>query len=71
MFAFILRRFVAMVGVLVGVGLLTFVISHVVPADPAVLLAGGPRATPADIAAVRHRLGLDRPLICVEVSAAA
>ena len=63
MFAFILRRLVAMVGVLVGVGLLTFVISHVVPADPAVLLAGGPRATAADIAAVRHRLGLDRPLI--------
>jgi peptide/nickel transport system permease protein len=63
MFAFILRRLVAMIGVLVGVGILTFVISHVVPADPAVLLAGGPRATPADVAAVRHRLGLDRPLI--------
>src|SRR5215469_10940699 len=52
-----------MVGVLLGVGILTFFLSHVVPADPAVLLAGGPRATPADIAAVRHRLGLDQPLI--------
>jgi peptide/nickel transport system permease protein len=34
-----------------------------VPADPAALLAGGPRATPAAIALERHRLGLDRPLI--------
>jgi peptide/nickel transport system permease protein len=63
MLAFLLRRLIGLVGVLIGVVTLTFIISHVVPADPAVLLAGGARATPAAVAAVHHRLGLDRPLI--------
>src|SRR5579884_3457177 len=63
MFAYLVRRLFLMVGVLFGVGTVTFLLSHVVPADPAVQLAGGPRATPAEIAAVRHSLGLDQPLI--------
>ncbi len=39
----------------------TFVLSHVVPADPA-RLAAGIDAGPAQIANVRHELGLDQPL---------
>src|SRR3954464_9055243 len=39
-----------------------FLMLHLVPGDPAVRVAGLD-ATPDDIAAVRHTLGLDRPLI--------
>lgn len=63
MLAFLVRRLFSLVGVIVGVGVFTFLLSHVVPADPAVQLAGGPRATPQEIVRVRHMLGLDQPLI--------
>src|SRR5947209_1255016 len=63
MLAFLARRLFSLIGVMIGVGIFTFLLSHVVPADPAVQMAGGPRATPDEIAAVRHRLGLDQPLI--------
>jgi peptide/nickel transport system permease protein len=41
---------------------LTFVLTHVLPGDPAVL-AAGPSATAQQIAAKRHQLGLDKPLL--------
>ncbi len=44
-----------------GVSLLLFVLTHVVPADPAKLVAGE-HAGPEQIAAVRKAFGLDRPL---------
>jgi peptide/nickel transport system permease protein len=44
-----------------GVTLLTFVISHVVPGDPA-RLAAGPDATQNSIAAIRRQMGLNQPL---------
>ncbi len=47
--------------VVAGVVVLTFVIARVVPGDPAVSWAG-PHASRAEIARVRHELGLDRPL---------
>jgi ABC-type dipeptide/oligopeptide/nickel transport system permease component len=40
---------------------IVFVISHVIPADPVVLLAGE-TATPEQVEALRHQLGFDRPL---------
>lgn len=54
----------------VGVAVLTlflasiviFAVLHAVPGDPAVALAGAD-ASPATLAALRHELGLDRPLI--------
>jgi peptide/nickel transport system permease protein len=48
---------------LTGLGLLavTFLIGRVVPTDPALSVAGD-RATREQIEAVRHQLGLDRPL---------
>lgn len=57
----IVRRLGSLVLVVVGVTVVTFVISRVVPGDPAVLLAG-PRATPQDIVQLKSELGLDRPL---------
>jgi peptide/nickel transport system permease protein len=58
---YLVRRLALLVFVLVGVSLLTFSISHVVPADPA-RLAAGPRATEKQVQLLRQKLGLDRPL---------
>jgi peptide/nickel transport system permease protein len=58
---FLLRRIVGIAAVMVGVSVITFAISHVVPADPAVA-ALGDHATDAQIAAFRAEYHLDRPL---------
>ena len=55
------RRLFNLVWVVIGVSLITFTISHLVPGDPARLVAGD-RATPEIVAAVRAELGLDKPL---------
>ncbi|MDR6232930.1 ABC transporter permease [Pseudomonas oryzihabitans] len=47
--------------VVIGVSLITFVISHLIPGDPARLIAGE-RASDAIVANIRHQLGLDLPL---------
>ncbi|WP_374596561.1 ABC transporter permease [Sphingosinicella sp.] len=60
-FPMIARRLLMLIGVLFGVTLITFTISHLVPGDPAQLMAG-PRASAEAIAALRAQLGLDRPL---------
>lgn len=56
-----LRRLVETVPILLGVTLLTFLILHLAPGDPTVLI-GGPTATAEEIANIRARLNLDRPL---------
>jgi glutathione transport system permease protein len=55
------RRLWQMIPILFGVALGAFMFIHAIPGDPARLLAG-PDATSHDVAAVRERLGLDRPL---------
>jgi peptide/nickel transport system permease protein len=59
--SYLIRRLVLLVPTLFGLSLLTFTISHVVPADPA-KLAAGPRATNDMVETIRHNCGLDRPL---------
>jgi glutathione transport system permease protein len=58
---YIVRRLWELIPILVGVSLGSFVFLHAIPGNPARLLAG-PDATLEEIAAVRARLGLDRPL---------
>jgi peptide/nickel transport system permease protein len=58
---YVVRRLLLAIIVVAGVIILTFVIAHVVPGDPAATWAG-PHAGPAQIAAARRFLGLDRPL---------
>ncbi len=58
---YILRRLALLPPLLVGVSLLLFILTHVVPADPARLVAGE-HAGPEQVAAVRKAFGLDRPL---------
>ena len=55
------RRLVSLVLVVIGVSLITFAISHLVPGDPARLVAGD-RATEEIVANIRAQLGLDLPL---------
>jgi peptide/nickel transport system permease protein len=58
----ILRRFIQAALILLGVAAITFLLLYALPADPAVLIAGR-SATPATVAAIRHELGLDQPLV--------
>ena len=55
------RRFAGMPVVMFIVASIVFVISHVIPGDPASVMLG-PSATAEDVAALRARLGLDAPL---------
>lgn len=61
MIQYALKRLLETIPILFGVTLLTFLILHLAPGDPAVLI-GGPTATAQDIANIRARLNLDRPL---------
>jgi len=58
---YVLRRMVTSVLVLLGVTIITFTLSRVVPSNPAAMYIG-PKARPADIARVTKELGLDKPL---------
>ena len=61
MFAFLVRRIVFGIAVLIGTSIITFAIAFVIPADPAVTMAGA-KADPQTLATIRHELGLDQPL---------
>lgn len=62
MFRYIVRRVLWGIAMLFIVSAVIFVIFYVLPsADPAVLRAGR-NAGPAQIAAIRHSLGLDKPI---------
>jgi peptide/nickel transport system permease protein len=58
---YVARRAALAVVVIAGVIILTFVVAHVIPGDPAAAWAG-PHASAAQVAAARHFLGLDQPL---------
>jgi len=59
--AFIIRRLVATVPVLLLVTLMVFSLIHLIPGDVATAVLGE-EATPAAKTALRHQLGLDKPL---------
>jgi peptide/nickel transport system permease protein len=60
--AIIVRRLLQMIPLLLGVTLLTFAIINLVPGSPVNHLQLDPRSRPEDVANVRHKMGLDRPL---------
>lgn len=62
MTAYILRRLVLLVPVLLVVGVVVFALVHLTPGDPAAVILGD-RATPEDIARLREQLGLNDPLL--------
>ena len=60
--AYIVRRLVAMVLMLIALSMIVFLIFNALPADPARLTCGK-SCSPQIIEANRHRLGLDKPLV--------
>jgi peptide/nickel transport system permease protein len=58
----ILKRLAMAIPSLIGVVIVTFLLTRALPGDPAAYFAG-PAATPQAIQEVRVKLGLDRPLI--------
>jgi peptide/nickel transport system permease protein len=61
MLAYVVRRLVWLVVVATGMTLITFAVTHLIPADPA-KVAAGLDATAEQIDRAKHDLGLDRPL---------
>jgi peptide/nickel transport system permease protein len=59
--AMTVRRCLWMPPTLLGLVLIVFAVSHVIPSDPARVMAGE-NATPDQVAALRHQFGLDQPL---------
>jgi peptide/nickel transport system permease protein len=59
--AFIIRRFIYVLPVIVGVSVAVFLMIHLIPGDPAQIVAGM-EASQEDIAGVRRALGLDQPI---------
>ncbi|MFN8378072.1 MAG: ABC transporter permease [Anaerolineae bacterium] len=55
------RRLFLSIAVLIGLTLVTFTLTRMVPSNPAALYLG-PRARPADIERINERFGFDRPL---------
>lgn len=58
----IIKRLIGLVVVVLGVTMVTFAISRLIPGDPAQMLAG-PRASAEAVARIRDSLGLDQPVI--------
>jgi peptide/nickel transport system permease protein len=56
------RRILSTIPILVLVGLITFLLIHLTPGDPAAVVAGDNASLEA-IEAARHRLGLDQPFL--------
>ena len=61
MLRFLARRSVQSVVILIGVTMITFGLSFLLPADPVQLIAGR-SATPETMESIRHQLGLDQPV---------
>jgi ABC-type dipeptide/oligopeptide/nickel transport system permease component len=58
---YVIRRLLAAIPTLLAVLTLVFLIVRVVPGDPAIAILGD-QATPAAVAALDHKLGLDKPI---------
>ncbi|WP_102222628.1 ABC transporter permease [Acidimangrovimonas sediminis] len=59
---YITRRVLATIPVLLVVAVFVFLLLRLTPGDPAAIIAGD-TATDAQIAAIRHNLGLDQPIV--------
>jgi peptide/nickel transport system permease protein len=62
MHRYLIRRLLLTIPVLLGVATLVFSLIHFIPGDPAQAMLGE-GAAPEDVAQLRQRLGLDRPLL--------
>jgi peptide/nickel transport system permease protein len=58
---FVLRRLALLVPTLFGVSVIGFLLTYLLPGNPA-LVKAGPMATPQYVAEMKHRMGLDQPV---------
>src|SRR5882672_458083 len=66
MATYIAKRLLLIVPTLLGAAALVFVIMRVIPGDVALLIFGGDAGSQIDakqLAAMRHRLGIDQPMV--------
>ncbi len=61
MSTYLIRRIIESIPVVFGVSVLVFMLLRLIPGDPAIALLGE-RASAENVAAIRERLGLDKPL---------
>ena len=62
MWKYILRRFVLMIPVILGVTIVVFSVMYVIPGDPAIAILGS-EATAAELDALREQLNLNQPYL--------
>ena len=62
MLVFLIRRFLQLIPVLIGVTFLVFSMLYLIPGDPARIMAGE-AADPAQIERLREDLGLNDPML--------
>jgi peptide/nickel transport system permease protein len=61
LWAYVGRRLLALLPILLGISILVFMLVHLIPGNPAVTVLGN-KATPERVALLTHEWGLDRPL---------
>src|SRR3569623_2214417 len=61
-YRFVITRPLQLIPVLFGISLVTFILTHMIPGDPARILRGI-RATADAIAAIHEKFGLDKPIV--------
>ncbi|MCL5046890.1 MAG: ABC transporter permease, partial [Actinobacteria bacterium] len=61
MVVYAVKRILQLIPVLLGISVLVFLLLHLIPGDPAIVLLGQD-ATPQDVARLRSALGLDQPV---------
>ncbi|MFT3803303.1 MAG: ABC transporter permease [Burkholderiaceae bacterium] len=62
MLMYLVRRILSTIPVVVVVGILVFLMLRLTPGDPASVIAGN-SATDQEVAEIRHKLGLDQPIL--------
>ncbi len=62
MWRYVVRRFIGMIPTVVLVGVFAFLLIHMVPGDPAMVMLGAD-ATPEQLELMRKDMGLDEPLV--------
>ncbi|KQL45329.1 ABC transporter permease [Brevibacillus choshinensis] len=60
--SFVLQRAIQLLPVLLGISIVSFLIIHLIPGDPATIMLG-PRATPENVKQLTAQMGLDKPLL--------
>jgi peptide/nickel transport system permease protein len=61
--SYVARRLIVLIPLLLLISFFVFAMAFVIPGDPARVLAGGLHAPESRVIAVRHQLGLDRPVV--------